>query len=93
MPADHGVRLNEAEMDAPGLPTAGDDRPEDAIFVAELRLRPPAGVDREPLAQDQILDQQITARAQRLTNEAKKQAHVHPHRRPSGRLASRAHTY
>ena len=65
MPADHGVRLDELEMDAPGSPGAGDDRPEDAIFVAELRLRPSACVDRELLAQDQILHQQIVARAQR----------------------------
>ena len=91
MPADHRLRTTQLQVNSPRPPTACDDRPEDAIFVVELRLRLSASVDRELLAQDQILHQQITARAQQPTKQTKQETYVHPHRRPSGRLGLRGH--
>jgi hypothetical protein len=81
MPTDHGVGLDELQVNSPRPPTARDGRPEDAIFIAKLRLRLSASVDRELLTQDQILHQQIVARAQRPTEGTKQETYVHPHRR------------
>ncbi len=85
MPPQHGLGPDQEEMASPVLVEAPDDEPEELVASAEARPALGAEGDLELLAEEQVLEEEALAAAERASEGGQEEAEEFDHPRQDRR--------